>query len=376
MSGGFSSFGVLRIVQERKRGDELRSSGYVVKYLKIKDLRDEIRVHEKEGLLGRYPLRFTPGEFIDSWPASGELSNAPDDKLGAVYYHLATLEKDSQLRTLTDIYCQSSFPEIEPYLVQLFDERLLPWYGRGHNEEQIKPLGGVTGEYGRLYRHRQRIQEYIGDLLGVPHQKLSSVDSIDIPFLPKPWQERDYYNPISWILKVLAPGNAECFRADCRYSPVHGDLHSDNILIEEGQHTHIWLIDFPNAHVGPALVDFATLEANVKFRLLTEEHCNFEDWLTLEEQLLTPLRQSHRITLVAPWHGDWRPQNDHLWKAWEFVGFLRDRVVRYHLMGIDVRAYYLALLHATMPVVYRHHTEFQKQCALTSAAWMCEYLSS
>jgi hypothetical protein len=101
-----------------------------------------------------------------------------------------------------------------------------------------------------------------------------------------------------------------------------------------------------------------------------------EEWLTFEQKLLTPLTQFHRFTLTEPWYADWKPDGE-LYKAWQFIGFLRDRIMRYHLMGGDVRAYYLALLNATLPFVYRdNYSKSQKQRALTSAAWMCEHLST
>jgi hypothetical protein len=374
LSGGYSNHGVFKIVQERRRGDELDTSGFVLKYLDVKDVRDEIRVHREGGLLDQYPLAYTPGKLIHNWPAGDEIAVAPDDLLGAVYYHLTTLEKGSQLQTLTDIYNDKPFEGIEPYLVSLFDERLLPWYRQSRDGVVAKPLGGANGEYERLYNKRERIQECVSDLLSIPHRELSNIDRIDIPFLPEPWGMRAFHNPVSWILNVLVPGTAGCFRATCYYSPVHGDLHTGNILVEQGRHTHIWLIDFPHAHVGPALIDLATLEADVKYNLLSEEHCSMEEWLGFEGKLLAPLEKPRQIAFLAPWYEDWKPENQHLRKAWRFIGFLRDRVISSSLMGADVRAYYLALLHATLPVVYRQHSEFQKRCALVSSAWMCEYL--
>lgn len=374
LSGGFSNRGVFRIIQERKRGNKLDAAGYVLKYLDVKDIRDEIRVHRESGLLAQYPLPYTPGRLVGSWPAGDEIAVAPDDLLGAVYYHLATLEKGSQLQTFTDIYNNEPYEGIEPYLISLFDERLLPWYRQSRDGVAAKPLGGVNGEYKRLYRKRESIKEHVSDLLSMTHQELSNVNQIDIPFLPEAWAKPAYHNPVSWIRNVLVPGTAGCFRATCHYSPVHGDLHTSNILIEQGQHTHIWLIDFPHAHVGPALVDLATLEADVKYNLLSERHCSMEEWLRFEEKLMAPLEKPRQIAFLAPWHGDWKPENQHLCKAWEFIGFLRERVISSSLMGADVRAYYLALLHATLPVVYRQHSEFQKQCALVSSAWMCEHL--
>jgi hypothetical protein len=376
LSGGYSNHGVFRIIQERERDDELDVSGFVLKYLDVKDVRAEISVHGDGGLFAQYPLPYTPGRLVGSWPAGDEIALAADDMLGAVYYHLTTLEESSQLRTLTDIYNVESFEGIEPYLVGLFDKRLLPWYRQSRGRMVGKPLGGAKGEYERLSNKRGRIQDCISELLSIPRQGLRNIDQIDIPFLPEPWGKQTFHNPVSWILKVLDPGTADCFRATCHYSPVHGDLHTGNILVEQGRRTNIWLIDFPHAHFGPALLDFATLEADMKYNLLSEDHCSMEEWLRFEKRLMAPLERSRQIAFLAPWHEDWTPENQHLCNAWRIIGFLRERVISSSFMGADVRAYYLALLHATLPVVYKQHTDFQKQCALVSSAWMCEYLGS
>jgi hypothetical protein len=372
LEGGKTNCGIFRIVQERKQGDELDESGYVVKYLEVNDIRKEIGAHQRGGILDRYPLRYTPGRFIDSWPAGDELSMASETRLGAVAYHLATLEGGSQLQTLTEVYNHCDFLEIEPYLITLFDERLSGWYRQNLND-QGKPLGGLRGEYERLHRNRKRVQDGMRSLLDVSEKALTTAPSLDLSFLPEPWRAQQHSNPLYWILNVLGPGEADCFQAECRYSPIHGDLHTGNVLIERGRDTYVWLVDFPNAHIGPALVDFAMLEADLKFRLIDSGDCSLADWLAFEERLLAPLEQHRRFTLVSPWYGDWEPAGA-LLKAWQFIGFLRERIMKYHLMGADVRAYYLALLHATLPVVYRDHSLFQRRCALTSAAWMCGHL--
>jgi hypothetical protein len=226
-------------------------------------------------------LPFTPGKFIKSWPATAGLANASENTLGAVCYHFATLEKGSQLRTLAEVYKQHPFnEETENYLKILFDERLAPWYGQKPHESG-KPLGGPQGEYSRLYRNRERIQTGLRTLLELVDQQLQTRKQLELPFLPKPWKQ-ECYNPLYWIHQVLEPGKAECFRIESRYAPVHGDLHTSNILVEQGRDTHIWLIDFADSHIGPPVVDFAVLEADIKFNLLDETGCSMEEWLTFE----------------------------------------------------------------------------------------------
>ncbi|MFQ5614836.1 MAG: hypothetical protein ACE5H9_22160, partial [Anaerolineae bacterium] len=164
LSGGFTNLGVFRVIEEPTPAEKPSHAGYVVKYLKVEDIRREIRVYEPGNILDRYRLRYTPGKVIKSWPSSEGLRLAADAMLGAVCYDLATLEQDSQLQTLAEIYQQSSFDEIEPYLTKLFDERLSPWYRQRPNG-QVLPLGGKNGEYQRLFRNRERIQENISLML-------------------------------------------------------------------------------------------------------------------------------------------------------------------------------------------------------------------
>ena len=118
------------------------------------------------------------------------------------------------------------------------------------------------------------------------------------------------------------------------------------------------------------------MEADVKFNLIDMEQCSFDDWLRFEQRLLFPLKSGHE-TLDWPWSQNWQPEREGLLKAWQIIGFLRRWAREHRLIGDDVCGYYLALLHSTLPFVYRPtRTESQKQAALVSAAWMCEHLSS
>jgi hypothetical protein len=382
LEGGFSNFGVFHVVEETA-DHNLLQPGKVVKYLSFEDIRKEKAVHEANGVLKEHPLAYTPGRPIGNWPPDHQLGMAKG-RLGAISYELATLQSGGQLNTLNSLYKHLSSQEIISYM-QLLLGKLERWYSLRLPVSVGSPLGGANGTYERLYRRRRDIQNGIIQLIKSANPSSSTVlsqDELDteptiaLPFLPEDRLREKFSNPVYWINTVLAPGRASCFRARSPYSPVHGDLHTGNVLIEQRSETLIWLIDFPNAHIGPSLKDFATLEADIKFNLIDMERCSLDDWLRFEEQLLSPLRSPY-LALDSPWFQSWKPVAEDLLKAWEFIGFLRRWVRENQLIGADVRAYYLALLHATLPIVYRYsHTEIQKQCALTSSTWMCEHLSS
>ncbi|MCB0210667.1 MAG: phosphotransferase [Anaerolineae bacterium] len=374
LEGGFSNFGVFQVVHENSRG-ELINPGEAVKFLSYADIQKEKNVYQPTGVMRQYPLAYTPGQPIRNWPPDHQLNDS--EQLGAVSYQLTMLEANSTLETLKNIYKQQdSFNEILPYLKTLF-ESLKQWYDIRIPGLEGPPLGGLNSVYNRLYRRRDDIQKGINFLLTMPNDAPNNSytsQKFKIAFLPESWRDKDFFNPIYWIDNVFFPGQAQCFKAISPCSPVHGDLHTGNILVEYGKDTHIWLIDFPNTHIGPSLQDFATMEADVKFHLIDMEKCSLEDWIKFEQYLLMPLENHRDFTLNWPWSQNWKPEGE-LLKAWLFIKFLRDWVRDHNLIDADVRAYYLALLHSTLPVIYRDkHTLSQKQCALISASWMCEHL--
>lgn len=372
LEGGFNNSGVVRVVRESEQGKRLDNDFNSVKYLPVTDIRREIAVHGQGGILDHYPLP-SAAKIMSVWPSIEELRYSSDHGLGAIYYYLGTFQERSQTQSLKWVFRQSPFSEIKACLQILFDEKLSPWY-KQKLKEPGKSLGGIDGEYERLYRNQRLIQEGIIELLSESHEQLDSSKDIQLTFLPDYWQQQEYCNPVYWIFNVLKPGQAECFKLNNHYSPIHGDLHTDNILIEQGESINIWLIDFPNAHIGPTVIDFATLEADIKFNLISDIDAALEERLIFEERLLAPLTEFQRFTLTAPWYENWQPENEVLYKAWQFIGFLRHQIIKSHLI-FDVREYYLALLNATLPIIYRHHTTTQKQLALTSSAWMCKYLT-
>ncbi|MCB0190993.1 MAG: phosphotransferase [Anaerolineae bacterium] len=380
LAGGFSNFGVFQVIREISE-DRMIKPGVVVKFLSYRDIQKEKTVHQDGGVLKRYPLAFIPGEPIDNWPPDYKLGDT--NRIGAISYKLTALRLDSKLQTLKSMYKDSSADDFTSYLTLLF-ERLDRWYAFRLPQSEGISLGGPEGLYERLYRRRTDILRGIIQLIGTSSLSTTSVLSVDeldrsatlqLPFLPDNWSENHFVNPNYWIKNVLVPNQAQYFRATSPLSPVHGDLHTGNVLIERGLDTNIWLIDFPNAHIGPSLQDFVTMEADIKFNLIDMNQCSIEEWFEFEHQLLVPLINRRSLTLTSPWSQDWKPKGE-LLKAWQLIGFLREWVVEHNLIGADIRAYYLALLHATLPTIYRAtHTNAHKQYALTSSARICEYLT-
>lgn len=71
-------------------------------------------------------------------------------------------------------------------------------------------------------------------------------------------------NPVAWIQRH---GKDEA-SLDIRQAITHGDLHGDNLLVDD---THAWVIDFERAGMGHVLRDFVELEVDILTRLIPNE---------------------------------------------------------------------------------------------------------
>lgn len=389
LEGGYSNFGVYKVIPENPLGKFL--SGRVVKFLNYRDVRKEIKIHtEQTSILKKYPLSFTPGVPFNHWPSENESEFADKNQLGAVAYNLAQLDENNHLYTLGTLYKHLPFDMFKQYLDLLFKK--LDWHSQrlgSLNGDGSPHLGGTDGIYERLYRKLNDIERCIKELIGIDFN-FEDQEWTSLPFLSENERPWGIGNPVWWVNNIFVSAKASCFQALVHFSPVHGDLHTGNVLVEtrqtvseliqhvdkeSSQARNLWLIDFPNADTGPVIQDIATLEADVKFSLIDMEKCTLEEWLEFEEILMKPLLEGGGLGLNWPFFQTWRPTNKELIKAWAFIEYLRHRVVRNDFMGANVQAYYLALLHETLPIVYRDkYTERQKQCALISSAWMCHYL--
>jgi hypothetical protein len=196
-------------------------------------------------------------------------------------------------------------------------------------------------------------------------------------------------HPLSWCGRVFTARN-EFQRVLGQYDQeakrrdgiIHGDFHSGNILLETGAEKRVWLIDFPHVHIGPVIRDIACLEADIKFNLLPSVllRQNFHTLPVLETEVLgngsrPDLDLSKKTRPALPDETEeWSREVD---KMWQCLAFFRSFVRNVCLVSPEAHPYYLALLHATLPVLYyEDRTAWQKLYAFVSAARLCELLQS
>ena len=67
-------------------------------------------------------------------------------------------------------------------------------------------------------------------------------------------------NPVTWVLKHRVDSST----LSARQAITHGDLHGDNIFVDD---IHAWAIDFERSGEGHILRDFTELEVDILTRL-------------------------------------------------------------------------------------------------------------
>lgn len=195
------------------------------------------------------------------------------------------------------------------------------------------------------------------------------------------------YNPFYWITHVFTSGGLADWAHHRVDTIVHGDFHAGNILISEhsrpsraaegaDQLVRAWMIDFPKTHVGPTIQDIARLEADIKCGLSPSvEEYSLDELYALEAKWLfawPPPDQPTQEVIPPPPLPDPR-----LWKAQKVILQLRQEATHYMTGVNELRPYYLALLHATLPMLYyRDRSNRQKLYAFISAALLCKRLTA
>jgi hypothetical protein len=301
---------------------------------------------------------------------------------GAITYALVGPNQAdlAQVQTFGQYYLTHHPPQIETALAMIFESLTGWWANRAWQTDPCAHWrrASLYGEYDRLARKRHEMEEGIrqaGYDLG--HATLARITSgSEYVELDSKLRLR---NPLNWIREVFEKNRLGVWSEDCRLdSIVHGDFHANNILVSEDRERQIrvWVIDFPHTHVGPTIQDMARLEADLKIGLLTSEELmalgcsgihDFETSLLPDYPSPPPLAA---LGLAPAPH----LTSPHLQKTRGAVQLLRHEA-REHMACDDARPYYLALLHATLPMFYyRDRTPWQKLYAFISAALLCERL--
>jgi hypothetical protein len=365
----------------------------VLKFERIENLRRE-RQRFDSCVQGRL-LTHAPGRPVDYWPSPSTWDHEADGRRGAVVYNLAQMGVDSEIQTFGQYYAQQDAACVEQVLKQILNVMAPNWWGvhiRHYQDFECRRKSESPDEQ-TLYHEYRRLSEKLNALeqcwqaicIRIDQCVVDDADDDGFVYLRDEQSlfEARLRHPIRWVRSVFA--NVDTFirqyedlESIRRDSIVHGDFHAGNILIERDDSTQrIWLIDFPHTHVGPTVQDIARLEADIKFGLLPSDGFSIPDVYRFEKALLPQsAQQPPPIAALKP-ETQAEPTDPQLLKAWQAICLLRDCVRHEHyLRGNDTRPYYLALLHATLPMLcYSDRSDQQKLHAFISAALLCERLS-
>jgi aminoglycoside phosphotransferase (APT) family kinase protein len=177
--------------------------------------------------------------------------------------------------------------------------------------------------------------------------------------------KRAFTNPIADI-------QGQEYPASTYICATHGDLNSDNILIDKDR--HVWLIDFGLTGLGHILRDFAELDAVIRYQLLQAGDATLEERLALEEALAAPRYFSETEQLS----GKFQTGNAALMKTYETVAYLRQlaRQVIASNPEDDIREYNVALYYYSLNALrFYAWPQIQRQHALISASILFDLIN-
>lgn len=274
--------------------------------------------------------------------------------IGAVRYTNIAAENRQPLRQW---YMHATVDDVKSALNDLFHETLGPWYRRTSPQKDDT----VYGYYMRLFASMEkRMMTFL--------QQYEGREYVSIPGVP--YQLR---NPVLWARRR---GQSSFFVSHWDVY-THGDLHGDNIFVD--QHNQTSIIDYERSGPGYILRDFVELEVDIRLRQLILSPDHLELAFHLDLLLLAP----HRRGTLPVWQdipGANKQIQAELRKAFEVICEIRRLVVA--MTRCDMDEYYWALLMETLISVVRNYASWQNQQtaqfvrtrALLAAALLCERL--
>lgn len=169
-------------------------------------------------------------------------------------------------------------------------------------------------------------------------------------------------DPVSWTFTF----GRDSTIPSARQAVTHGDLHGDNLFVEEDR---AWIIDFERTGLSHALRDFAELEVDIFARLLPHERVEWPALYELALALVGPVEAGAPVALPAG-----LTENEEVAKAIGVINGLRHlakAVVHYS----DQREYLWAMLFDALFVAsVNPMPEPQRARALLYASVICERL--
>ena len=272
--------------------------------------------------------------------------------LGGLLY---TLNLAGESKNLKEFFESKAASEIVRALTHLFKETCAPWY-RSHKAARYANLRDSYLEAFDLQDKPQRIPGEI--------QALHPEIDWTAPRVTLAPLAGEYPNPLLWLKNERAA-----------WMPVstcitHGDLHADNILINE--HGECWLIDFYRTYPSHILRDFVVLETDLKYRLMGE--IKPSDFIIFESTLIDwDPRQTFSLPKALP---------PRVHKTGQVIAGLRAQA--WSLLNLQTikdaqREYLASLLMATLNVLRLRHMKTpalapRRELALLSTLLLCERL--
>jgi len=269
---------------------------------------------------------------------------------GMVYSFVGVANK--QPAPFTKFYQSASTEDITALLEDIFQNLYYNWI-----TQQVLDDINLTDEYLTLTGYTQELVEE-----GLKRLHKSVIHNLDETLqFTRLSENRPIRNPIRAIENRV-------FSLPVFKAINHGDLNSDNILLDD--ENHAWLIDFRNTTPGHSLRDLAKLDSVVRFQLLEEDHASLDERLRLEDTLNQAVTYQDINNLPETMDTD----NENLQKAYCICRKLRVLALDQNRRPQEkMNDYYIALVYYALNFIrYFNRPKIQREHALLSAGLLVE----
>lgn len=282
-------------------------------------------------------------------------------RLGGIAYSFVG-GNPAQFHRFGDVYRTSSIKTVKQMLDNLFLETCHTWY--------VNPISSDTGKQslGSCYRgwlclNNTKLRTALQEIIRFDEECTFRLTSPG-----QPHQSALEMRGMGVTLTAPLLRSNSAFSYDGPFYLTHGDLHENNILVDN--HNQTWLLDFYQTGPSHPARDFALLEGAVKF-YLQASHCPLTTLLDWERSLLNV------PDLAKPLVHNWQSNLDQeLQKATGTVLHIRTLLAQLApqvtLQDYFIALYFHALKGMTLSTKF---SQRQRLHALGSAALLAEALA-
>lgn len=352
-SGGHRNRGVYHV----RAADE---ADRIVKIARSADIRAERRAQQ---LIDRFSQN-NGGQYVRA------VSSAHDDEYGGIVYRLASLRRNTDIKSFDTFYRETQDPATCAAVIEQVYSEALP-----HSQFRHVQRMALFQEYTFFPGKLNKLSD-IAISIPLLENDMLATESVSVMFGNSPVQ---ILNPLHWAANIMPNYSHLQMPAVC--GVIHGDLHSGNLLVETPGH-NVWIIDFSKTRAGAhTLADFARLEADLKFALLpsSENEDYFEQALRFEKILLSPQIAQEMDMDITAFGG----LGLEFQKAAASILALRRVAVNHqpdvpgesigHFADASVLPYFLALFHTSLRTLkHEQSNPAQKTYAFVAAGLLCE----